>query len=97
MPLRKQPLRVACKPVCRQDRAGPHTGWQVKERRTWVPRAGHAVEVGREVQGIAVQPGGIPALLVGEEDDDVGLSRFRSRHVSTLFPQRGLRHLGAPA
>ena len=35
-------------------------------------RAGQPVEVGRQVQRVAMNAGRVPALLVGEEDDDVG-------------------------
>jgi hypothetical protein len=37
-------------------------------------RAGlrHAIEVGHQVERIAVQSGTIPALLIGKENDDVG-------------------------
>ena len=40
----------------------------------------HAVEVGRQVERVAVQPGGVPPLLIGEEDEDIGSICFRSGH-----------------
>ncbi len=46
-------------------------------------RAGHAVEVGRQVQRVAVDAGGVPALLVGEEDDDIGSFRTGGTHRSS--------------
>ena len=43
----------------------------------------HAIEVGHQVERIAVQSGTIPALLVGEKNDDVG-----TRHLSDLRVSR---------
>ena len=71
MPLRKQPVVVAYLPVCRHERAGPHTGWGVKACCRWVPARAQPVEVRRQLERVAVHPGGVPALLVGEEDDDI--------------------------
>ena len=33
---------------------------------------GHAIEIGGQIQRVAVHAGGVPALLIGEEDDHVG-------------------------
>ena len=45
----------------------------------------HAVEVGRQVEGVAVQPGGVPPLLVGEEEDDIRSICLRSGHGLLFF------------
>ena len=58
-------------PVCRQARRAAdrlaskgivHVG----------PAAGQAVEVGREAERAAVDAGGVVAMLIGKENDDVG-------------------------
>lgn len=35
--------------------------------------AGHAVEVGGQIERVAMHAGGVPALLITEQDDDVGV------------------------
>ena len=75
---------------------GVHPGLQAGARRSADRLAGegapdvgaaprHAVEVGRQVEGVAVQPGGVPPLLVGEEDEDIRSICVRSGHGLLFF------------
>lgn len=45
----------------------------------------HPIKVGGQVEWVAVQAGGIPPLLVGEKDDNVGLICISLWHIF-IFP-----------
>ncbi len=52
-------------------------------------RPGDAVEVWRQVEGVAVKARGVPPLLVGEEHDDVGTGGAGHQPISTFSPRPG--------
>ena len=81
-PLRQTPWLVAYCPLRRQARAGAQTGWLVMGQQEARPLPRQAVEVRGEAHGAAVDPQGVPALLVGEDDQDIGSGVSCSRHSS---------------
>ena len=50
----------------------------------------HPIEIRGQVEWVAVQAGGIPPLLVGEKDDDIGLICISLWHI-LIFLYRGSR------
>src|SRR5579859_103379 len=54
------------------DRAGRATdGLAGKHRGEMRAAYGETIKVGRQLERVAMQAGGIPALLIGEKDDDI--------------------------